>query len=107
MIGYRPRVMCVAIFALLALSVGSAQIISGDALKKVIPTSYFFAGQSAAVQTRNSVAFKSAGGHYVLAGFVDTSGYSTAIQEKYQGFFITETKITFDGSTLEPGEYGF
>jgi len=107
MIGYRPRVMCVAIFALLALNVASAQIISGDALKKVIPTSYFFAGQSAAVQTRNSVAFKSAGGHYVLAGFVDTSGYSTAIQEKYQGFFITETKITFDGSTLEPGEYGF
>jgi hypothetical protein len=38
---------------------------------------------------------------------VDTSGYSTAIQAKYQGFFITETKVTFDGNTLEPGQYGF
>jgi len=84
-----------------------AQILTGDALKKVVPSTYFFAGQSAAVQARNSVALKSAGGHYVLAGFVDTSGYSTAIQEKYQGFFITETKVTFDGATLDPGEYGF
>src|SRR5258708_23020086 len=92
--------------ALLAAQL-SAQILSGDALKKVIPSAYFFAGQSAAVQTRNSVALKSAGGHFVLAGLVDTSGYSTAIQEKYQGFFITETKVTFDGGSLEPGEYGF
>jgi hypothetical protein len=92
--------------ALVCLPVG-AQVLTGDALKKVIPTTYFFAGQSAAVQARNSVALKSAGGHFVLAGFVDTSGYSTAIQEKYQGFFITETKLTFDGATLEPGQYGF
>jgi len=72
-----------------------------------VPTTYFFAGQSAAVQVRNSVALKSAGGKFVLAGLVDTSGYSTAIQEKYQGFFITETKVTFDGASLEPGQYGF
>jgi hypothetical protein len=43
----------------------------------------------------------------VLAGLVDTSGYSTAIQEKYQGFLITEVKLSFDGGTLEPGAYGF
>jgi len=59
------------------------------------------------VQTRNSVALKTASGKLVLAGLVDTSGYSTAIQDKYQGFFITETKVTFDGATLEPGQYGF
>ncbi len=92
--------------ALLCIQAG-AQILTGDALKKVVPVSYFFAGQSAPVQTRNSVALKTAGGHFVLAGLVDTSGYSTAIQEKYQGFFITETKLTFDGAKLDPGEYGF
>ena len=99
----------VGLAVLLALfcAQASAQILSGDALKKVVPTTYFFAGQSAAVQVRNSVALRSAAGHFVLAGFVDTSGYSTAIQEKYQGFFITESKLTFDGATLEPGEYGF
>ena len=97
------------LMVLVALAVGQAgaQILRGDALKKVVPTAYFFAGQSAPAQTRNSVALKTAGGHFVLAGLVDTSGYSTAIQEKYQGFFITEAKLTFDGATLEPGAYGF
>src|SRR5258705_3755897 len=95
-----------AVVAIVGMHAG-AQILSGDALKKVVPTTYFFAGQSAPVQMRNSVALKAGAGHFVLAGLVDTSGYSTAIQEKYQGFFITESKLTFDGGTLEPGEYGF
>ena len=104
---YRLKSMwLVALLAILCMQAG-AQILSGDALKKVVPTTYFFAGQSASVQTRNSVALKTAGGHFVLAGLVDTSGYSTAIQEKYQGFFITESKLTFEGATLDPGQYGF
>ena len=52
-------------------------------------------------------AFKNSAGKTVLAGLVDTSGYSTAIAEKYQGFLITEAKLTFDGATLDPGQYGF
>ncbi len=94
---------------LVALVVGQAgaQILAADALKKVVPASYFFAGQSAPVQARNSVGLKTAAGKFVLAGLVDTSGYSTAIQEKYQGFLITEVKLSFDGGTLEPGAYGF
>lgn len=84
-----------------------AQVLSGDELKKVVPNSFFFAGQSAPVQLRNSVGMKDPAGKFVLAGLVDTSGYSTAIQEKYQGFLITETRLSFDGSTLDPGEYGF
>jgi hypothetical protein len=104
---YRRGWVWLMVLVALSLTSAVAQVLSGDALKKVIPNSYFFAGQSAPVQTRNSVALKSSGGHFVLAGFVDTSGYSTAIQEKYQGFFITESKLTFDGGTLEPGQYGF
>ncbi|MBZ5654410.1 MAG: hypothetical protein LAO56_03925 [Acidobacteriia bacterium] len=94
---------------LLALACGqlSAQILGADALKKTIPSSFFFAGQSAPVQLRNSVGLKNAAGRMVLAGLVDASGYSTAIQEKYQGFLITETKLSFDGATLDPGAYGF
>ena len=59
------------------------------------------------MQLRNSVGLKNAAGKMVLAGLVDASGYSTAIQEKYQGFLITETKLSFDGATLDPGAYGF
>src|ERR1700732_1787433 len=84
-----------------------AQILTGDQVKKRAPNSYYFAGQSAAVQVRNTAGLKNLAGKVVLAGLVDTSGYSTAIQEKYQGFLITETKLSFDGATLDPGEYGF
>ena len=77
----------------------SAQILAKDELKKVVPGSYFFAGQSAPVQLRNSVGMKNGAGKFVLAGLVDTSGYATAIAQKYQGFLITEIKLSFDGST--------
>ncbi len=83
------------------------QVLTGDQVKKIAPNSYFFAGQSAAVQVRNTAGLKNSAGKLVLAGLVDTSGYSTAIQEKYQGFLITETKLSFDGAMLDPGEYGF
>ena len=42
-----------------------------------------------------------------MAGLVDTSGYSTDVVEKYQGFLITEVKLNIEGSELSPGEYGF
>jgi hypothetical protein len=97
------------VMVLLALAFGqmSAQVLGEDALKKVVPGSFFFAGQTAQVQMRNSVGLKNATGKLVLAGLVDTSGYSTAIQEKYQGFLITEAKLSFEGATLDPGAYGF
>jgi len=95
-------------FALAAFPpLAGAQILTGEQLKKAIPNSFFFAGQSATVQMRNSAGLKNSVGKLVLAGLVDTSGYATAIAEKYQGFLITESKIGFDGATLGPGAYGF
>lgn len=104
---YGRRLVLVAVIVAMAAGIANAQVLAGDALKKAVPGSYFFAGQSAQVQARNSVGLKSAGGKLVLAGLVDTSGYSTSIQETYQGFLITETKLSFDGGSLEPGQYGF
>jgi hypothetical protein len=37
---------------------------------------------------------------------VDTGGYSTSIQEKYQTYFITEAALNIGGHTLPPGAYG-
>jgi hypothetical protein len=107
MVSFRRSWMWLFVFVALVLNQAGAQILAGDDLNKVVPSAYFFAGHSAQVQVRNSVGLKNAAGKYVLAGLVDTSGYSTAIQEKYQGFLITEAKLSFDGATLEPGQYGF
>ena len=85
----------------------SKHVLSSDELKKAVPTEYFYRGQKAPVQLRNAVGFQLADGKMMLASLVDASGYSTAIQQKYQGLLITETKLNIGGSTLAPGQYGF
>jgi hypothetical protein len=85
----------------------SKHVLSSDELKKAVPAEYFFRGQRAPVQVRNSVGFQLADGRMMLAALVDASGYSTAIQQKFQGMLITETKLNIGGSELKPGEYGF
>jgi len=43
----------------------------------------------------------------VLAGLVDTSGYSTGVASKYQGYLITEVPLKIGGKRLPAGAYGF
>ncbi len=86
---------------------GSKHLLSSDELKKAVPAEYFFRGQKAPTQVRNSVGFQLADGKMTLAALVDASGYSTAIQQKYQGLLITESKLNIGGATLAPGQYGF
>ena len=105
------RFVTFAAVALMALS-GFAQqaskhILSADELKKAVPAEYFYRGQKAPVQLRNAVGFQLADGKMTLASLVDASGYSTAIQQKYQGLLITETKLEIGGSSVPPGQYGF
>src|SRR3979411_1097958 len=86
---------------------GSKHLLSSDELKKAVPAEYFFRGQKAPTQVRNSAGFQLADGRMTLAALVDASGYSTAIQQKYQGMLITESKLSIGGSELAPGQYGF
>ena len=99
-----------AVLALIGCAIAqqvSKHILSADELKKVVPTEYFFRGQKAPVQLRNAVGFQLADTKMMLAALVDASGYSTAIQQKYQGLLVTESKLNFGGSSLPAGQYGF
>src|ERR1700675_2399067 len=80
-------------------------VLGADELKQLIPTNFFFAGKTAAVQLRNSAGVRFSSGKLLLAALVDTSGYSSAIEEKYQGLLITETTLHIEGATLKPGAY--
>src|SRR5215475_4061566 len=82
-------------------------ILSSDELNRVVPAEYFFRGQKAPVQLRNAVGFQLTDTRMMLAALVDASGYSTSIQQKYQGLLITESKLNIGGSELAPGQYGF
>jgi hypothetical protein len=100
------------ILAAALLGAGFAQqaaqhLLGADEVKRMTPTEYFFRGQKAPVQVRNSTGVQLANGAVVMAALVDSSGYSTAIQQKYQGLLITEVKLNIGGADLPPGQYGF
>jgi hypothetical protein len=109
--GFMKRRIGVAFVIFCGLLLSAQQpklgVLSNDVLKKVVPGTYFFRGESAPVQLRNSAGFSVPDGKLVLTGLVDTSGYAADVQAKYQGFLITEVKLNIEGSDLAPGEYGF
>ena len=101
-------VLSAFLVASVALSAESKPgVVSGAELQKLVPSAYFYRGQSATVQARNSGAVRTKGGKYVIAALVDTSGYASDVAAKYQGLFITEVKVKIEGSELGPGQYGF
>ena len=100
---------------LLIVSVASAQsaqaakagLLSAAEVKKVLPSDFFFSGQVAPVQARNSAGIRFADKKLFLIAMVDTSGYSSNVAEKYQGMLITESAVSVGGSKLPAGVYGF
>jgi hypothetical protein len=90
-----------------ALAQGWPRILEGTDLERVIPQGFYFEGQSGATQMRNAAAAQLGPRRFVLAGLVDTSGYSSDVQAKYQGFIITDSPIVVGGTRLPTGAYGF
>ena len=106
----------VAAFAAFALAIITAPVKSsaqgGDTVLKPADTQKLFAekvyykGQSAPTQLRNSGGVRFSDGSYVLTTLVDTSGYSSDVQAKYQAYFITEVSLKIGDQTLPAGIYG-
>lgn len=84
-----------------------AVILSGPELTRIIPPGFYFQGLSAPTQIRNSAAARFDASRHVLAGLVDTSGYAADVRAKYEGFLITDSVISINGSDLGIGAYGF
>lgn len=84
---------------------GDTVLKAADA-QKLLPASVYYKAQSAPTQLRNSCGVKFADGYYLLSTLVDTSGYSSDVQAKYQAYFITEVPIKIGGKSLPAGIYG-
>jgi len=80
---------------------------AADISPKIFPERVFFRGQVAPAQLRNTGGVHFADDLYVLAGLVDSSGYSSGMREKYQGYLLSEVTLQFGDQTLKPGAYGF
>jgi hypothetical protein len=104
----RHSFLVLAVLSAIALAQQSkpAGVVEKADLKTLVPSSYFYRGQSATVQLRNSAAIRTKDQKYILAGLVDTAGYASDVAQKYQGLFISEVKLKVEGSELAPGEYG-
>lgn len=103
--------LCAVAFLSLPRKMSAAADTSPGILKasdtaNLMPATVFFRGQVASVQVRNSGGVKLVDGMLVLCALVDTSGYSTAVQQKYQAYFITEVALDINGQMLKPGAYG-
>ena len=81
-------------------------VLAPEEVAKLMPATVFFQGQSAPIQIRNAAGARLAPKAVLLAALVDTSGYSSNIQARYQAYLITETAITLDTHPLPAGAYG-
>jgi len=110
-----PYILVTFLCTLLALCIaGPAQtpstsptILSRDQTAAILPATVFFRGQAASIQGRNTAGLRLPDGKLVLFAMVDTTGYSSAIQQKYQAYLITEVPLQIADHTLAPGAYGF
>jgi hypothetical protein len=83
-----------------------ASVLNAVEAAKIMPPTVFFRGQSASIQGRNSAGIRFAGDSLMLVSLVDTSGYSSQVQEKYQAYLMTESALDVDGHHLAAGAYG-
>jgi hypothetical protein len=81
-------------------------VLSATEVQRLMPTSVFFQGQTATVQIRNSFGMRFRDHGLLLAGLVDTGGYSSAIRDRYQFMLLADTAFEVNGKRLGPGAYG-
>jgi alpha,alpha-trehalase len=90
----------------LSVTPGPAAILTHDELDKIVPATVFFKGQTATVQVRNAAGLRFGDGSLVFAVKVDSGGYASNIQERYQDYLITEVPLRLGTESLAAGAYG-
>lgn len=106
---FSAQLACLAAAALAVPLFAAAQtagVLDAQQAGKLLPPSVYFDGQSASTQLRNATGVRFADGQLTLAVLVDSSGYSGAVAQKYQGYLLTQAPLDFGGRRLPAGAYG-
>jgi len=64
-------------------------------------------GNAIPTQKRNAALLTTPAGKRLIVALLDTSGYSSQVQEKYLGMLINEGPVTVCGKSLGVGSFGF
>lgn len=101
--------LCVLL--LIAAAVGQSAksagvtVVSEPRLQQLLPATVFIDGENVPTQERNAALAQMPNGKLVMASLIDTSGYSSAYQEKYTGVVLAQTAFTIGSKSLDPGAY--
>ena len=106
-LGFTVIVCLLAAWPNSARAQGGFEPVTADAFNRAVPTDFYLEGNHIPVEKRNAAVLKNAQGARVVLALVDTTGYTSQIQQKYAGMLITETKISVCGNALGVGSYGF
>ncbi len=79
---------------------------TAEQVTKLLPATVYFQGRTAPLQLRNAAATHLPNGQIVWASLVDSSGYATSVQEKYQFYLVTEGPLRIGEATVAAGAYG-
>ena len=90
-----------------ACAQGAFEQVSGKAFDSAIPNDFYLEGNRIPVQKRNAALLKTPAGARLVLALIDTTGYSSQIQQKYIGMLITEGKVSVCHVPLSVGSYGF
>ena len=86
---------------------GVFKVEKGEAFNKIVPKDFVLEENAIPTEKRNSTLVLTPSGGRLVAGLLDTSGYSSQVQEKYLGMLISEGSLAVCGHQLAVGSYGF
>ncbi len=87
-------------------SAGPGIPFTADKLASLLPATVYFQGRSAPLQMRNAAGTTFGTDRILWASLVDTSGYSTSVQERYQFYLVSEGALRVGGTPVPAGAYG-
>jgi hypothetical protein len=101
--------LAVAATLTLASVPAAAQLekLEGKAFDGAYVRDFYLEGNAIPTQKRNTVVAKGADGKRLVFSLLDTTGYSTEIQQKYIGMLIVERPLTLGSAKVAAGAYGF
>jgi hypothetical protein len=86
---------------------GGFELVTGKPFDSAFVKDFYLEGNSIPTEKRNAALVRTPAGARVEFALLDTSGYSSQIQQKYSGMVISEGDVSVGGVKLGVGSFGF
>ncbi len=93
--------------AIVAAAQGGWKIETGKPFRSAMVKDFYLEGNAIPAEERNAALLTTPSGGRLLVALIDTTGYTSAIKQKYAGLMISEGTVTVCGKAVGVGSYGF